>query len=207
MRNARRVAAVAFAAGALVAVAGCGGTRQDANEKDATYTVQVVKASFPQRQHLAQPETMQIVVRNAGSARIPDVGITLGDEQGEQGFTTRSDQVGLADPTRPVWIVDRGPLNPGGQAYNPEGGSTAYVNTWALGGLAAGATKTFVWKVTPVKAGSHVVKYRVNAGLDGKAKAQLAGGGAPEGAFNVDVEQAPAQARVDPETGRVIREQ
>jgi hypothetical protein len=207
MRNARRVAAVACAAGALVAIAGCGGTRQDANEKDATYTVEVVKASFPQRQHLAQPETMQIVVRNTSRARIPNIGVTLGDEQGEEALTTRSDQAGLADPSRPVWIVDRGPLNAGGPGYNPEGGSTAYVNTWALGGLPAGATKSFVWKVTPVKAGSHTVKYRVNAGLDGKAKAQLAGGGAPEGAFDVDVEQAPAQARVDPKTGKVIREQ
>jgi hypothetical protein len=208
MRNARGVLATGLAAVALTGVAaGCGGgTRQDADEKSATYTVEVTKAQFPARQHLAEGARMSIVVRNRSRATIPDVGVTLGDEQGQEAFTMRSEQAGLADPNRPVWIVDRGPLRNAGPDYNPEGGSTAYVNTWALGPLRPGASRRFTWKVTPIVAGSHTVKYRVNAGLDGKAKAQLASGDAPEGTFNVDVDEKPAQAHVDPETGAVVRE-
>ena len=58
-------------------------------------------------------------------------------------FSRRSEQAGLADPNRPVWIVDDG----------PRGGETAYTNTWALGRVAPGQTKTFEWRVTPVEAG------------------------------------------------------
>ncbi|MCW2996584.1 MAG: hypothetical protein JWN65_133, partial [Solirubrobacterales bacterium] len=96
----------------------------------------------------------------------------------------------------PVWIVDDGPL----------GGGTAYTNTWALGALKAGETKRFVWKVTPVQAGSHEVRFRVAAGLNGKAKAQAQGGKVPEGSFDVTISPKPAQATVDPETGAVIRD-
>ena len=96
-----------------------------------------------------------------------------------------------------MWIVDDG----------PRGGNTAYTNTWALGRMAPGQTKTFVWRVTPVEAGTHTVKYRVAAGLDGKAKATpRRRRRAPRGTFTVDVSKEPAQSRVDPETGDVVRE-
>jgi hypothetical protein len=113
------------------------------------------------------------------------------------GFTTRGDRQDLADPNRPVWIVDSG----------PEGGTTAYTNTWALGALGPGKTARFVWRVTAVRAGTYDVHYSVAAGLSGKAKAQGANGNAPEGSFTVSVSGKPAQARVDPETGEVVRDE
>ena len=39
--------------------------------------------------------------------------------------------------------------------------------------------KTFKWSVTAVRAGDYKITWRVNAGLDGKAKAVAPGGGPP----------------------------
>lgn len=198
MRSTRGVAAALLAATTLTA-AGCGGgERQDENEKAGTYDVSIVDASFPLKQTLADQSEMQITVRNTGDQTIPVVAVTLGETGPDgqvKGLTQRSTQSGLADPTRPVWIVDEG----------PRGGDTAYVGTWALGALPAGQTRTFTWKLTAVSAGAHTVKYTVAAGLDGKAKAQLASGGTPGGTFDVRVSGKPAASRVDPDTGKVIR--
>jgi hypothetical protein len=121
---------------------------------------------------------------------MPDVAVTV------DAFSARSERTDLADAQRPVWVIDR----------PPGGSTTAYTNTWALGRVAPGATKTFEWKVTPVKAGSYKVAYRVAAGLDGKAKARLDGGDRPEGTFTVKVSKEPSQSHVDPETGDVVRD-
>src|SRR5688500_7881944 len=168
MRGLRR-SAVVLALGAL-AFAGCGGgERQDADEPEGNFSVDVVGATFPEKQRLAEQSELRVRVRNADSKAIPNLAVTV------NGFSRRSQQQGLADPSRPIWIIDDG----------PRGGVTAYTNTWALGRVRAGETKEFVWDVTPVKAGNYEVKYRVAAGLDGKAKAVLAGGERPSGSFNV----------------------
>jgi hypothetical protein len=176
----------------LAALAGgCGGgPRQDADEPSGTWTVDVVEADFPRAQHLAKQATLKIAVRNTADKAIPNLAVTV------DSFSSRSEQPGLADAQRPTWIVDDA----------PRGGTTAYVNTWALGRVPPNATKTFEWKVTPVKAGTHKVKYRVAAGLDGKAKARLDGGEVPGGTFTVKVSDEPAQSRVDPDTGEVLRD-
>ena len=112
---------------------------------------------------------MQVVVRNDSGKTIPNVAVTVtsdDDAKGGAGFTTRSTAADLADPTRPLWIVDEG----------PRGGDTAYVSTWALGPLPAGRTKTFEWHVTPVVAGTHMLRWHVAAGLNGKAVARTANG-------------------------------
>jgi len=172
-------------------LAGCGGgERQDADEPSGTFQVAVVRASFPTKQHLAQPERFVIAVRNTGHQAVPNVAVTVSS------FAERSEQAGLADPERAVWIIDS----------SPSGGQTAYTNTWALGRLAPGQTRRFVWRVTAVKAGTHTVKWQVAAGLNGKAKATLAGNRAPAGSVTVDVSDKPAQAHVDPKTGKVVRD-
>jgi hypothetical protein len=173
-----------------LAFAGCGGgARQDANEPSGTFDVNVVRNSFPTAQHVARQSRLRIAVRNAGNKTIPNVAVTV------KGFTRRDTQPGLADPNRPVWIVDRGPV----------GGDTAYVGTWALGSLAPGRTRVFEWRVTPIRPGKYDVSYEIAAGLDGKAKARTKDGGRPVGNFKVSVSGKPADARVDPSTGRVIR--
>ena len=198
MRGSRTIAPVSLAAALLAAlgVAGCGGgERQDANEPSGTYKVQIIDASFPQDQALAKQEAFTIQVKNLETQRaLPNVAVTIGDEKGN-GFTSRSAQAGLADPERPVWIVD----------VAPAGGVTAYTNTWALGELGPGELKTFTWKVTAVQPGVHTVNWKVAAGLQGKAKAQLADGSTPAGSISVDVSGKPAYATVDPKTGEVVR--
>jgi hypothetical protein len=62
----------------------------------------------------------------------------------------------------------------------------------------------FKWRVAPVKAGRHTVRYTVAAGLAGRAKAQLANGSPVRGQLVANVAPAPAAVHVDPETGRVV---
>lgn len=194
-----RLAGVVLSAACFaLPVAGCGGgERQDKDETAGTYKVDVVSHSFPAKQRLADASVMKITVKNADSKAIPNVAVTITDDddaKGGAGFTTRSDMDGLADPSRPLWIVDKG----------PHGGDTAYVSTWALGSLAPGATKTFEWHVTPIVAGSHTLRWHVAAGLNGKAVARTEDGKDAVGTFPVDVSREPPAVVVDPKTGDVV---
>jgi hypothetical protein len=203
LRPSRR--ALATGVGAVVAaglIGGCGGSgeRQDAHESAASYKVDVTRASFPARQRLAASSELRLTVRNADTRTIPDVVVTLSGNDPNvpgSGFATRSSNPELADPTKPLWIVDRGPRD----------GDTVYLGTWALGELAPGRSRTFTWNVTPVVGGMHTVRWRVAAGLNGKAQAQTADGDQATGSFRVSVSRTPAQAIVNPETGAVVREQ
>ncbi len=182
---------------------GCGEATRNAREASGIYTVEVVKARFPAKQAIAHDTRLALVVRNAGARTIPNVAVTL------DSLDYASAYPHLAANKRPVWIVNTGPgavsarpvqteeINP------PGGGETAYVNTWALGALAPGASRSFVWRVTPVKTGIHTVRYAVAAGLDGKARARLAAGGPATGKFVVAVAPAPPPTHVNPQTGRV----
>jgi hypothetical protein len=176
---------------------GCGGgDRQDKNEPSGTFKVSVVKASFPTTQHISETSTMKVTVRNADSRTIPNIAVTVSTDEarGGGGFASHTEATGQADSSRPLWIVDS----------EPRGGATAYVSTWALGPLRAGQTRSFVWHVTPVVPGSHTLRYRVAAGLNGKAKAQTDGGGEAAGTFRVNVSDTPPKTTVDPGTGDVV---
>lgn len=173
----------------------CGAARQDAYEPKGDYRVAITAATFPAKQVLAQRSVLRIAVRNVGSQGIPDVAVTITtDDAGAaaQAFAYIDPQPGLAARSRPIWVLDDGPA----------GGQTAASNTWALGALPPGRTTTFTWHVTAVKSGHHVVHYRVSAGLNGKAKAVLSGGGVPAGDFDVTIDGRPQQAIVD-EHGKV----
>jgi hypothetical protein len=187
---------VALAVTASFAVGCGGGERQDANEASGTFKVDVVKHTFPARQRISQAAVMRITVRNADTRTIPNVAVSVlsDDAKGGAGFSNRIDEAGQSDPTRQLWIVDRG----------PRGGDTAYVSTWALGPLAAGKSRTFEWHVTPVVAGSRTLRWRVAAGLNGKARAQTEGGQDASGIFPVNVSSKPSAVTVDPKTGDVV---
>jgi hypothetical protein len=56
-----------------------------------------------------------------------------------------------------------------------------------------------------VKSGKYVLQYQIAAGLNGKARAILAGGGGrPWGKFNVVVSQQPQQSYVN-NAGQIIK--
>jgi len=200
----RRALAAAALCACAALLAACGGAaRQDAGERGGTYAVEVTGASFPHAQSVAKQTSFVLHVRNAGAHRVPDLAVTI------DSFSYSSSYAELASRSRPVWVVERGA---GGVASPPVrteevtplgGAQTAYVNTWAFGALAPGATRTLRWNVVPVKSGSYTVHYTIAAGLAGKAKARLAGGGAVRGRFAVDIAPAPKPTHVNPATGRV----
>jgi len=209
---------LAGAALSLVLSACGGGARQDASEPSRSFDVQIPTATFPASQTLAQHVQLVITVRNPDQRKtIPNVAVTITDANygtSAQAFGERiaspSEQStqGLASASRPVWIVDAAPDPGGGCGYSCSSGGaggavTAYTNTWALGPLKPGQIATFRWKVTPVKAGTHVVHWEVAAGLNGKARARLADGSVPRGSFTVTIHSAPQQAYVN-NSGQIV---
>ena len=147
-----------------LALAGCGSERQDANEPEGEFTLEIVEASFPARQTTAQHSTMRIAVRNTDDRNLPNLAVTIATEAPGGGdpaaaFATSGTDPRLADPERPVWIVDRG----------PSGGDTAASNTWAVGPLFPGQTREIEWRLTAVRPGNYTVNYSVSPGLHGKA--------------------------------------
>jgi hypothetical protein len=195
---------VLLAAGALIA-GGCGGgARQDAHEPTGSFRLRILHASFPAVQSIARPTSLVLLVRNAGIRTAPNVAVTI------DSFYYTEHYPELAANKRPVWIIDRGPgaiAAPPVQSQAvspPGGGQTNYVNTWALGPLAPGGTRTFRWRVVPVKSGVHTVHITVAAGLAGGARAVSLLGGPVQGKFTAYVTQAPPPRHVDPSSGRVV---
>jgi hypothetical protein len=190
---------------ALVA-SGCGaGARQDAGEQHRTYRLRLGSVSFQPKQSISKQAALRISVSNPENRAVPNVAVTI------DSFSYVNDYPELASSRRPIWVIEQGPGTPPSrpvqsQAVSPPGGGqTAYVNTWALGPLAAGATRTFEWKVIPVKAGKHQLHYELAAGLAGRAKAAPPSGGRRlTGALTAEISPAPPSRHVDPATGRVV---
>ncbi len=188
---------IAFAAlTCAVATAGCGGgERQDEDEPEGQFKVEVVSASFPEKQKLAKRSQLEIVVRNTDTKDIPNVAVTV------KGLDRRKDDPDLADQRRPVFVVN-GRFKEFGniedaQAQTPNGiENPTYVDTWSLGPLKPGQSKSFKWDVTAVQAGPYELTYTVAAGLDGKAQAVDASGQAPQGVFSGTISDAPPQTRI-----------
>jgi hypothetical protein len=190
----------------LIAVAGCGGgERQDEDEPEGEFALDVVEAMFPEQQKLAQSSELVITVRNAGDEAVPNVAITL------TGLDYRATEPNVASAARPQFALDGVTREIGGLPESkeaaPPGCDTAYVDTWACGRLRPGAEKTFVWKVTAVKAGPYEVGWRVAAGLDGKALAVGADGGeAPSGSFTGTVSRDAPDVRIADDGRTVVTE-
>jgi hypothetical protein len=218
------VLGVVLAAG----VASCGGSRQDANEPEGNFPVSIVSADFPSKQQLAENTNLTLSVENSGNQTIPNLAITIftnsnastsestttgttssgttttsTDLPTAQGsFSVRSEQQGLAIPFRPVWILEAGYPKLAGQTASA-GAEAAQTDTYAFGELRPHETRSMVWSVTPVQPGTYTVRYRVAAGLEGKAKAVTADGSVPEGEFVVRISNAPPQTRVN-DSGKVV---
>jgi hypothetical protein len=200
-----------------LALSACGsGARQDATEPSGKFPVAISRASFPVAQTLSQHAHLVITVRNSGHKTIPDVAVSIcnvtcaypapkGEGTSAAAFASTISQQYVANPSRPVWIVDRGPGHCGYSCQNGGAGAgvTAYSNTWALGSLKPGRTVRFDWAVTAVSAGRHVVAWEVAAGLNGKAKAVLGDGSRPHGSFSVRIAAAPRQSYVN-NSGKIV---
>jgi hypothetical protein len=178
----RRLLAVALPVALLVGVAGCGGGEaQDEGEPEGTWKVDVLSASFPGKQTLAETSKLRIKVKNLESRAVPNLAVTF------EGFDQRSENPDLSDPYRPRWVLEDPPDN----------STTAFTNTWAVGEVPGGETRTLTWKVTAVRAGTYTLRYRVAAGLDGKAKASLQDGEPANGSFIVRVSEKPRPVKID----------
>ncbi len=196
-------------------IVGCGSEpRQDENEEEADFPVEVTTAEFPARQRLAETVDLELGFQNAGTEDIPDLAVTIytGDEKADGAFNVRSQQQGLADPNRPVWILENDYpkiLEEGASTKDLDSAPTAgaessSTNTYTFGELPAGESIHTVFRVTPVKGGTYTVHYEVAAGLDGNARATTEDGAPVEGEFVATISTKPPQARVT-ESGEVVQ--
>ncbi|MGN6188729.1 MAG: hypothetical protein ACTHOE_07505 [Conexibacter sp.] len=181
-----------------LALAGCGGS--SGSEQSITYSVAIPVRSFPSRQLLAEHVRLRIDVRNEGSRTIPNVAATIATGSGPHGDTVTafgSDLAGagLASHSRPVWVVDDGPVS----------GDTSYANTWALGAIKPHQTRSFTWSVVPVRAGDYRLRYSLTGSTTGRSPLRLADGAAARGSFTVHVSGKAPQVRVTPD-GRIVSE-
>ena len=182
---------------AVLGLAACGGgDRQDANEPEGEFRVEVVSAEFPERQHIAEDVELVLRVRNADDEDLSNVAVTVETQaEGENApisFGQRSNDPQLADSGRPIWVLAEG----------PRGGETAIVNTWTAGPLRAGEERELTWSLVPSRAGTFTIDYRVAPGLQGRARPAE---GNTSGSFSVTIDDEPVPARVGAD-GEVERE-
>jgi hypothetical protein len=180
----------------VLLIAACGGgSGQDADEPEGTFKIEVVGATFPQRQHIAQNVRLRVRVHNADRETLRNVAVTVETKangvNAPAAFGQRSVAGGLSDSERPVWILEEGPA----------GGDVVYDNTWLAGTLRAGETRLLTWKLVATKAGRYSIGYRVSPGLTGRAQAAQ---GRTSGTFEVTIDDEPVPARVDG-NGEVVR--
>jgi hypothetical protein len=209
------LAALATAALAAGLVACGDDDRQDVDEPSGEFPMEVAEAKFPTKQRLAQTSDLRLAIENIGEETVPDLAVTIftGDEKASGSFNVRSDQPGLADPNRPVWILENEYpklVTPGLQPAEFDdaptaGAEAAQTDTFSFGPLAPGDSTEIVWRVTPVVAGTYTVHYELAAGLHGKAKAVTSDGNPVEGEFVVTITDKPPKTCVD-DSGKVVEQ-
>jgi hypothetical protein len=197
-------------------VTGCGsGQRQDVTEPSGNFPVQVTTAQFPLHQRLAQTTDLRLAIKNAGDRTIPDLAVTVytGEQKaaptstgsGQGSFNTRVDDPNLANPYRPVWILENEYpklITPGVTLKNLDraptaGAAAAQTDTFQFGAVPPGESKDIDWRVTPVQAGTYTVHYEVAAGLQGKARAVTRDGSPVKGQFVVTITSKPPRTCVN----------
>ena len=188
----------------MLTLVACGGgsERQDADEPEGDFAVDVVTAKFPNRQRLADTTDLRLGVENTGDETVPDLAVTIFLDDGASGsFNIRLDQPDLANPNRPVWVLEDKYPRLAGEPRPPGSspGAVAQTNTYAFGPLDPDERREMIWRVTPVRGGTYTVNYEIAAGLTGKAKAVTADGSKPGGKFVVTISTKPPKARVNDE--------
>jgi hypothetical protein len=214
------VRAIALSLVAAIGLGACGGGDLSSREPSGTFSVRVTRASFPARQHVAGTTDLVLAVTNVGDKAIPQLAVTIwtgragaGASKPEGAFTARFDDPRLATASRPVWVPDpdfpkllEGGVTVANAASAPSAGAVAaQTDTYTLGPLAPGRSRTVDWRVTPVRTGVYEVHYAVAAGLAGKAKAVTASGGPAGGQFRITIDAAASGGCVVTSTKRYGR--
>lgn len=186
--------AVAVAAAGLAA---CGSGSTLSDEPSGSYRVDVTRASFTARQHISAATDLVLAIRNDGTETIPELAVTVWTGAG--GVGSSKAQGAFSTPDGPVWATAAGYpkfLAPGTSpdeldAAPSAGAEAAPTNTYVFGELDAGRSRTIVWRVIPVRAGTHTINYAVAAGAQGGADAVTASGARPTGRFCVRIADSP----------------
>jgi hypothetical protein len=185
-------------------LAGCGGGgggevgEQFDNESAGDYPVEVIEADFPSKQVIARQYDLVIAVRNSGEKTIPAMSVTL-DVPGKGStlaFAYRDRQQGLAQPQRPIWVLEEG-WPKLADTVGRGGTATANRRTFNFGEVEPGDTANMVWKVTAVKPGAHLLSYQVAAGLGGDSNAVDASGETPKGVLPARISDVPIMTKID----------
>jgi len=195
-------------------LSGCGGgERQDEGEPSGRFPLQVSEARFPREQSLAETTDLVLTARNAGDEQIPDLAVTIYTEEppADGSFNVRLPDRGLANPSRPVWILEEGypkKLPDGAKLSDlaqrgPGGTDAAQVNTYSFGALAPDQEVTMVWEVEPVMPGTFTVRYEMAADLQGEARAVTPSGDPVEGEFVATISDQPPRTRIT-DSGEVV---
>lgn len=225
---------------AVLAVSGCGGgSPQNAKAPSGRFPVQV-SAVFPAAQRLSEHTHLVIAVRNVGQRPIPDVAVTIcnvtctypapvGEGTSVAAFSQcvgapgqsclqTAQSEGVANRSRPVWVVERPPEGPSGSCgYSCANGgagadTSAEANTWQRGTpLKPGGTAIFDWGLTAVAPGKFTVAWEVSGDLYGNAKAVVASGSSPCGkipcgTLPVTISSAPSETYVN-DAGQIVKQQ
>jgi hypothetical protein len=197
---------VALAVAAVLAACG-GGSSEAANEPSGKFDVKVTEAEFPPLQRLGQTSILQLGIRNTGKRTVPGltVSFTIKGQQGEDSslpFGVSDPGPEVAQPDRPVWVLSATYPRLFGSS-DPGGASTSSPKTFAFGPLKPGQTTKAIWKLSAVRAGKYTLRYDINAGLGGEAKAETDGGVAPGGSFTAEIsEQLPETEVTD--SGEIV---
>lgn len=150
-----RLAMLALTLTVAMMLAGCGGSRQDADAPSGKWEVSVLEWKFAKKQPLGTPQNFELKVRNEDSRAIPELILTI------SGLKTVVYQPGAASDVRPIWLpkdVDYGVVTP----YN-----SPLQMSFNLGPLDPGAIETYTLNLTPLRRGSHEVGYRLSPSLFG----------------------------------------
>lgn len=106
--RARKRVRIGLAAALLaLGVASCGGGgRQDTNEPEGNFPVQILSANFPSKQRLAQNTNLTLSVQNTGDKTIPDLAITI--------FTSSNADTPTSEPASGTGATTTTPGSEGG---------------------------------------------------------------------------------------------
>lgn len=196
---------VTFAAAVF---AGCGSSGeagdQFANETPGEYSVEIVRAEFKPRQFVARTYDLVIGVRNTGDETVPAMTATidLPKRDSTLAFAYRDPQPQLAQPQRPIWVMESGYPKLAG-TVGRGGAGTANRKTFNFGAVPPGETANMVWRATAVEPGFYGLAFEISAGLALDTTAVDAEGQTPAGLLPVRITDRAVLTKVD-KKGNVV---